>query len=82
MLMLKPDKNPAKVLAIFIDTVIKTLYLRTVEKAQNGLLELSASLAWDNFHQCNPHLNGLSDYTVKLPFNRTPVLANIMKIEF
>ncbi len=80
--MLKPDKNPAEVLAIFVDAVIKTLYLRTVEKAQNGLLELSASLAGNNFHHGNPLLNGLRDYPVKLPLNRTPVLANIMKIEF
>ena len=50
-LKLEVNEYPAVVLIVLLHTVIQLFDVSLIEKAQDLLLELSASFAGDDFHQ-------------------------------
>ena len=80
--MLKTHKNATKILAVFINTMIKGANIFAVEKAQHFLFELSAALAGDNFHEGDLLLNRFLNNAVQFSFDLVTAIVDVVQIKF
>ena len=58
-------KDATEILVIFFNTVIQSFNMFLIEKTQNMLLQLPASLAWDDLHNFDPFVDRFLNDIIK-----------------
>jgi hypothetical protein len=80
--MAKMYENPAKILIIFLDPMIKAPDVGLIKKAQDPFLQLTTALAWDNLNQADAFLNRFLHNPAQLVLDHFPAVIDIVKVEF
>jgi len=79
--MLKADKKPSEILAVLVNAVILGLDVLLLQESDDGLLQLSAALAWNDLYQGNAFLHRLIDHAVQFRINLLAFVEDLMKVE-
>jgi len=73
-------KYSPEIFIVLLYTMIKFLYLGSIQKPQNMFLQLSASLSRDDLYQSYPLLNRILDSPIKLILYLAAFVEYIMQI--
>jgi hypothetical protein len=74
------DENAAEVFVVFFYAEVELFDLGALQKPQDGFFELAAPFAGDDLDQSDPLGDGLIDHAVKLRFDRTALVENIVQV--
>ena len=80
--MAKMDKNAAKILVIFLKTVIQLTDFLLVEIPEDAFLELAAAFTGNDLHQRDAFINCLLDDAVQFSINLVAAVIYIVKVKF
>lgn len=80
--MLEMDKDASEILVVFFDAMVQLADVRLIQKAQNFFLELSTTLAWDDFDKINFPVNRFLNDAIEFGVNLIAAIINVVQIEF
>ena len=73
---------PAEILIVLFDAVIQLFYLRLLQKPQNVLLQLAATLTRNDLHERDPFLDSFRDDTIKFRLDRQVITKYAVHVQF